>query len=206
MSWRGLFSAWSRLSRLNSCPRCGHSWYPRGHLHSRACPACGQALTPPRSSSGIGCIGAVVALVALGWSISTFGERTVGAFFGLCAVAFVAVMVARWQLRLRDERAADAAADHALLDARREREARFERLIAEHGADAAMRIADGKPWQGATQAMVTEMLGPPEATASRVYKTKTSETWKYRRLDAKHFALTVSFEDGVCVGWEERDA
>jgi hypothetical protein len=100
----------------------------------------------------------VVALVALGWSISTFGERTVGVFFGLCAVAFVAVMVARWQLRLRDERAAEAAADQALLDARREREARFERLIAEHGADAAMRIADGKPWQGATQAMVTEML------------------------------------------------
>ena len=87
----------------------------------------------------------VGALWAFGWGLSTFGERTVGAFFGLCAVAFVAFKVARWQLRLRDERAAETAADRAVVDARHEREARFERLVTEYGGSVAVRITGGNP-------------------------------------------------------------
>jgi hypothetical protein len=61
-------------------------------------------------------------------------------------------------------------------------------------------------WQGATVPMVLEMLGEPADRSHRVFKTKTKETWRYHHLGGHRYGLTVTFEDGVCVGWNEHGA
>jgi hypothetical protein len=69
------------------------------------------------------------------------------------------------------------------------------------GQPNARRIVDKTPWQGATEEMIREMLGAPEDVSRRVYKTKTTETWKYGR-DGKRYNLQITMENGVCVGWK----
>lgn len=75
-------------------------------------------------------------------------------------------------------------------------------LLSRFGADAANLILAGDPWQGATKEMVQEMLGPPADIATDVFKTRTSETWKYVQIAKNRYVAKIKFENGVCVGWE----
>lgn len=81
---------------------------------------------------------------------------------------------------------------------------RRERLAAQYGPEAAAWIVARCLWRGATKAMVFEMFGNPVDGSRRVAKTKTVEVWKYRPLDRRRYALTVTFEDGICIGWDEQ--
>ncbi len=75
-------------------------------------------------------------------------------------------------------------------------------LVARFGAENARRILAKELWQGATAEMIRLMLGVPDDTSTRVYKTKITETWKYRPLGKNRYELKVKVENGVCVGWE----
>jgi hypothetical protein len=79
---------------------------------------------------------------------------------------------------------------------------RWDLLASTFGADAARLVWTGKPWQGATMAMIVAMLGGAAHVATKVMKTKTCETWSYHPIDARRFALRIEFENGVCIGWE----
>jgi hypothetical protein len=81
---------------------------------------------------------------------------------------------------------------------------RRERIIAQCGPEAAAWIIARALWRGATQAMVGEMFGSPVDGSKRVTKSKTIETWRWFPLGGKHYGLTVTFEDGICVAWQER--
>jgi len=109
---------------------------------------------------------------------------------GIAAVAF---------RRRRARRLAEA------QDAEREqqRAAHQKGLEQRYGHEAAQRILSKTLWQGATAEMVREMFGAPEDVSTRVYKMKTTETWKYERIDARRYAKHVTLENGVCVGWKE---
>jgi hypothetical protein len=79
-----------------------------------------------------------------------------------------------------------------------------ERLLAlseRFGQPNARRIVDKTLWQGATEGMIREMLGAPEDVSRKVYKTKTTETWKYGR-EGRSYHLQITMENGVCVGWK----
>src|SRR5579859_4094986 len=117
-SWSRVFSAASRLSRLNSCPRCGHTWYARGHLHSRSCPSCRANLTAQArsSSAGAGCGIALLALAAFvvlftvySWTTKVLGSAAVPVDVGVIALVGAGALVVRHQLRRRAERARLAA-------------------------------------------------------------------------------------------------
>jgi Protein of unknown function (DUF4236) len=90
--------------------------------------------------------------------------------------------------------------------AARQNEAAFsvylQGLIDRFGEDAARQMVDGDPWQGATQDMVRVMYGAPDDVSTEVYKTRTSETWKYVPIAKNRYTLRITFENGVCVGWQ----
>lgn len=75
-------------------------------------------------------------------------------------------------------------------------------VVARFGPEVANLISVGDPWQGATKEMVQEMLGPPHDVSTRVFKAKTSETWKYAEIAKNRYKAKIEFEKGVCVGWE----
>lgn len=225
MSWGRVFSAWSRLSRLNGCPRCGHTWYARGHSRSRVCPACRQPLgvpvapSGPSSGAGAGCLIAlatvgfiIFASAFIGATAAALGEAAIPVDAGIGAAIVTGVVVVRGRMRRARELAAAAQErdrrtreQYALAQAEQQRAAYWQTLVAQYGEAAAGAIMQRRLWQGATQAMVLEMLGQPVDTSRRVYKTKTKEVWKYHQVDSRRFGLTVTFENGVCVGWSEKD-
>jgi hypothetical protein len=75
-------------------------------------------------------------------------------------------------------------------------------LVSRFGIDAANLILAGDPWQGATKDMIQEMLGPPADVSTDVFKTRTSETWKYVQIAKNRYKARIKFENDVCVGWE----
>jgi len=116
MSFRGILGAWSRLSRLNSCPRCGHTWYARGHRRSRACPACHQSLaaiasSAPSGGAGGGCLVALaisfLGFLLVGFTVKEFGAVAVPVDFGIFVIGSVAALVLR-QRRVRAVQRAQA--------------------------------------------------------------------------------------------------
>jgi outer membrane protein assembly factor BamE (lipoprotein component of BamABCDE complex) len=57
-------------------------------------------------------------------------------------------------------------------------------------------------WQGMSAEQLTDSLGRPVATDRKVYKTKTSETYKYDQAGKNRYRRRVTLENGVVVGWD----
>lgn len=87
--------------------------------------------------------------------------------------------------------------------ARRQQE-RLQRLAGRFGSEAAQRIMKREFWQGQTMEMLIESLGAPADVDERVMKNKTRQVYKYRQTGVNRFALRVTLEDGVVVGWEDK--
>lgn len=83
---------------------------------------------------------------------------------------------------------------------------RHKHLTARYGdPEIARRIMRGIVWQGETQEQLIDSLGQPVDTDRKVLQTKTKETWKYRPTARNRFGLKITLDDGVVVGWEQRD-
>jgi hypothetical protein len=109
---------------------------------------------------------------------------------------------------------------------------RWARLTATYGEDAAKHIIEGRPWQGATEAMILDTLGKPEKVEEKVLKTKTKRLLYYvdecpkcsgsgflpefthiasgkcftcgGKGQSKGFSLRVVVENGAVVGWDKK--
>ena len=204
-------AVWS-LARLQSCGRCGHSWYPRGHWRSPTCPQCGAAVLQTSSSSSsslTGCLPVVLWIFGAFLVLGLLGQIGQAAGTG-GMVALLVVIVGAWigvaslkrraRLKREEDRRLLAAAQNAEFE--RQVAERFQNLVQRFGEGNANRIVGKTLWQGATAEMIHEMLGAPENVSSKVLKTMKRDVWKYNRLDARRYGLQVTLENGVCVGWE----
>jgi len=74
--------------------------------------------------------------------------------------------------------------------------------------DAALvdRLLQKVLWQGETADQVQESLGAPAAIDDATLKTKSKQTWKYYKTGRGRFALRVTLEDNLVVGWETKGA
>lgn len=121
---------------------------------------------------------------AIGWST-----------LGLMVLAVIAVITAFKILRT------------SMAKRRREQEiaARKAALVTKY-ADMALvdRIMSRSIWQGQSEEQLVDSIGSPVDVDERLYKTKKTQTWKYRQLSPKRFGLKVTLEDGCVVGWDQK--
>lgn len=59
-------------------------------------------------------------------------------------------------------------------------------------------------WVGETEEQLRDSLGPPVDIDEKVLKTKKKSTWKYFPAGGKKFKLRVTLDNGVVVGWDEK--
>ncbi|MFH7524074.1 hypothetical protein AB2J22_01925 [Aeromonas sp. A5] len=59
-------------------------------------------------------------------------------------------------------------------------------------------------WIGQTSDQLLDSLGKPAAVDNKMLKTKNKDIWKYNRWGANRYALRITVEDGLVVGWEKK--
>lgn len=79
---------------------------------------------------------------------------------------------------------------------------RAQNLTARFGPEIAQAIMQGRIWQGATEEMLRESLGPPAGMDEKVMKSKVRRVFKYQPASGNRYGLRVTVEDGYVVGWE----
>ena len=88
---------------------------------------------------------------------------------------------------------------------RRARKRRFDRLMAKYGDRSVVeRIMAAKMWQGMTEEMLVDSWGIPVDRDIEVYKTRTTEVWKYGQTGRNRFRNRVTVQNGVVVGYKQR--
>jgi hypothetical protein len=145
-----------------------------------------------------GLVAAVVALVEARPGLS------------LAGLAIALLLLLFWLRHRATLKAAEAERQRAEAEAEAEEEAarqarREGKLVDRFGADVAARVLRGEVWQGQTAEMLREALGEPAALDERVMKKKTRHVYKYGPQGGKRYALRVTLDDGVVVGWEGRE-
>lgn len=123
------------------------------------------------------------------------------AFFGLIAAAVgLTVWYRIRQAKIQEEQARDRAQREA--DAT---EARRQELLRKYGDPQIVeKIMSGRVWQGQSAAQLRDALGNPADTDEKVMKTKRREVWKYGQTGRNRYALRVTLEQDVVVGWDEK--
>lgn len=82
---------------------------------------------------------------------------------------------------------------------------RREALLAKYGdKDVVDMIMKHMFWQGQTPAQLTDSLGSPVDVDRKVMKTKTREVWKYNETGKGRYALRITLEDALVVGWDKK--
>jgi hypothetical protein len=76
-------------------------------------------------------------------------------------------------------------------------------LIEKYGLEAAEKIIAKRIWEGMTTEQLIESWGRPDDVDTKVFKQKTSETWKYGQTGKNRFSDRVFTENGVVVGWQQ---
>ena len=101
---------------------------------------------------------------------------------GLAVVAVLVFLFARWALAQRRKH-----------------------LIERYGdAEIAERIMKGVYWKGQTAEQLRDALGKPADIDQTVLKTKVKEVWKYQPTGKRRYAVKITLDDGVVVGWEDK--
>jgi hypothetical protein len=85
------------------------------------------------------------------------------------------------------------------------KEKRRAALFAKYGdAEIVDNIMNRMFWQGQTPEQLADSIGNPVDIDRKVMKTKTREVWKYNETGKGRFALRITLEDGVVVGWDKK--
>lgn len=66
------------------------------------------------------------------------------------------------------------------------------------------RIVQGEYWQGQTRQQLFDAKGKPEDVDEMQLKTKRKEIWKYGYRGGNSFALRITLENDVVVGWDKK--
>ena len=72
-----------------------------------------------------------------------------------------------------------------------------------HGdADLVNRLMRREIWEGQTEEQLIDSRGRPITVDQKVLKTKTTNTWKYKKMGRGQYALRIFVENGIVVGWK----
>jgi hypothetical protein len=71
-------------------------------------------------------------------------------------------------------------------------------------ADVVDGIIGHRIWIGQTSEMLEDSMGKPSSIDEKIYKTKTKDTWKYRNTGKGRYALRITLENDIVVGWDDK--
>jgi hypothetical protein len=60
-------------------------------------------------------------------------------------------------------------------------------------------------WTGQTQEQLVDSLGVAADVDHKVLKSKVREIWKYNQTGRNRFGLRITVENGIVVGWDQKD-
>lgn len=139
---------------------------------------------------GIGCLGLLFGLIAVGLLITSI----VWLFQGkvLLAILPIAIIaIAFYGMIHADKR-----------DQKKQKEEKLKRLTDKYSSEEiAKKIVNQEIWQGQSKEQLVESLGDPEAVDEKVLKTKKKEIFKYQRQGQNRFGVKITLENDQVVGW-----
>jgi ABC-type multidrug transport system fused ATPase/permease subunit len=59
-------------------------------------------------------------------------------------------------------------------------------------------------WEGQTTHELIDSLGEPVEVDEKILKTKSKEIWKYNQTGKGRFALRITLENNVVIGWDKK--
>ena len=78
-------------------------------------------------------------------------------------------------------------------------------LLAKYGdATLVEAIMRRQIWQGQSSEQLADSRGRPVDIDEKVMKTRKREVWKYRQTGRGRFALRITLDDDVVVGWDDK--
>ncbi|RXK55097.1 DUF2845 domain-containing protein [Oleiharenicola lentus] len=84
-------------------------------------------------------------------------------------------------------------------------EERRQRLYTRYGKTSlAEKLIARTIWTGETAAQLRDSLGHPLDVDQKVLKTKKKEVWKYKKTGTNRYALKITLDDDVVVGWDQK--
>lgn len=84
---------------------------------------------------------------------------------------------------------------------RRRRDYLIQKFSSAEIADA---IIARRIWQGMSSEHLMESWGEAEDMDEKVYKTKTTQIWKYGNTGKNRYSQRVYLENGIVVGWQNQ--
>jgi hypothetical protein len=85
------------------------------------------------------------------------------------------------------------------------KEERRKRINEKYGiTPLAQKLIDGTIWTGETAEQLIDSLGRPLDIDQKVLKTKKKEIWKYNRTGENRYALKITLDNDVVVGWDQK--
>jgi hypothetical protein len=87
----------------------------------------------------------------------------------------------------------------------KQRQLRRASLIQKYGNESiADRIMAKRFWVDMTQEQLLDSLGRPLDIDQKVLKTKTKEIWKYSQTGTNRYALRITLENKIVIGWDDK--
>ena len=82
---------------------------------------------------------------------------------------------------------------------------RYARYFKKYGDDKAVRaILKHQYYEGQTAAQLIDALGKPKDIDEKSIKSKKRQIYKYNQTGKNRFALRITLENDVVVGWETK--
>lgn len=83
---------------------------------------------------------------------------------------------------------------------------RIEYLRDRYGdEEVVQRILQQTPWQGQTADQIRASMGDPVSIDRKVMATRKREVWKYRPAGRNRYALKITLDDDVVIGWDQKN-
>lgn len=138
-----------------------------------------------RNKAGEAVFGALVVLGSIAWLIAkaldAVGAVAVFGVFFLLPVVFVFIKYVQKQKRLQ-----------YLRD-----KYRNEEIV--------QRIMNRLFWQGQTAEQLRDSVGTPLTVDNKVMATRKREVWKYNSIGRRRYALRITLDDDVVIGWDQKN-
>jgi hypothetical protein len=86
-----------------------------------------------------------------------------------------------------------------------QRQKRLQYLRLKYGDESVVqRIMRRTFWEGQTAEQLRDSIGPPLSIDNKVMATRKRQVWKYNRTGRNRYALRITLDNGVVIGWDQK--